>query len=282
MYKVGLMKDFFVRLISSTFIVVATVGFFFLRQLVDFRLMYIPIYAFCLFGTFEMTRALGDRLTTFLKCVAYAYAASATPVFCFVGATAVIAVSVAAALLVLLAMVFDFENTTVEGTACGFFALIYPTAILIPMMCINALTENAFIALLLVFAVAPFADSGAYLVGSVFKGPKLCEKVSPKKTISGAIGGLLGGALAGFLIWICYAKGRIFSSIGGDLAFYLIMGIIGAVLTMLGDLIEGAIKRKVGIKDMGKLFPGHGGMLDRIDGNMINAIFVFLVFSCVV
>lgn len=274
------MKDFYKRFATSVFIVAAVVGTFVLRELVDIRFMYILTYFFALCGTFEMVRALGDRLTFFSKCVAIAYALTMSPVFAFFGASAVAALTVAAGILMLLTTVFEFEKTSIEHLACGYLALFYPTVLLIPMHMANLLGEHALLALVLIFSVATVSDVFAYIIGSIFKGPKLCVKLSPKKTISGAIGGLFGGVIAAIAVWGIYFKGSLFEdNVAVEVVVFALIGLFGGFFTECGDIIEGAIKRKLDIKDMGRLLPGHGGILDRIDGNMLCSTFIYLVFA---
>jgi phosphatidate cytidylyltransferase len=107
-------------------------------------------------------------------------------------------------------------------------------------------------------------DSFAYLTGKFFGKRKLYERVSPNKTWEGTIGGLLFAILAGFL----YAYFNEFDA-GVWMGFALICGICATV----GDLFESVIKRSLGVKDMGKIMPGHGGMLDRFDALMFAAPF---------
>ncbi len=272
------MNNFWQRAVSSVFIVIVLVASFLLRQLVDVRLMFILFYFFALAGTFEMVRAMGERLTFFTKCVVWAYALTVTPVYVVFGIDAVGIVSVCAPLLLLFGMLFEFDKTDVEKLSCGFFSLFYPTGLLIPMLQVNMLEKNALVALMLIFLISPCSDVMAYVVGSLIKGPKLCEKLSPKKTVSGAIGGLLGGTAAAVFLWIFYAKGKVVENLTAELILFILLGLFGSMFTELGDLIEGAVKRKFGIKDMGNLLPGHGGILDRIDGNMICAAFIHFVF----
>lgn len=273
------MKNFITRAITSVFVVVALAGSIVLRQLVDYRLMYVLLYLFAVLGTFEMIRAMGDRLTSLQKCIAVAFSLSVTPAFCFLGGTSVAIITACAAILTLLTLVFDFQNTTIDSCGFTFITLTYPTGLLIPTLLANEIVPYGFIAMVLTFAIAPFADSGAYIIGSLLKGPKLCPTISPKKTVSGAIGGLLGGALASILVWVIFAKGQIFNSVTLEAIFFIILGVLGAIVTIIGDLIEGAIKRKLGIKDMGNLLPGHGGVLDRIDSTILCGAFIYLAFA---
>lgn len=273
------MKNFLTRCVTSVFIVAALVGAFVLRECVDEKWMLLLFAFFAVVGTYEMVTALKDRITTFCKCVAIAYSIVVVPSFIIFGAPSLAIISICAGLLLLVSAVFDFENLTIEKIACGFLVLFYPTGLLIPMILTNAIGENSFIALMLIFIISPVADVLAYIVGSLLKGPKLCPKVNPKKTISGAIGGLLGGIIASLAFWLVYAKEMIFDNVTAEIVFYSVVGLFGAAFTELGDVTESAIKRKLGIKDMGNLLPGHGGILDRIDGNMLCATFIYAVFA---
>jgi len=112
--------------------------------------------------------------------------------------------------------------------------------------------------LLLIMLIVMTNDSAAYYIGSAFGKHRLYEAVSPKKSIEGALGGL-GGSLAGTLL----AKFTFFPQLGyaDILITALVVGLIGQV----GDLFESLLKRSFGVKDSGNIFPGHGGVLDRMD-----------------
>lgn len=102
------------------------------------------------------------------------------------------------------------------------------------------------------------ADTGAYLVGRTFGRRQLAPRISPNKTVEGAIGGLVGASVAGVLCW------RAFGLPGGLLAGAGV-GIVLGVVGQCGDLAESFIKRQAGVKDSGALIPGHGGVFDRVD-----------------
>jgi phosphatidate cytidylyltransferase len=117
--------------------------------------------------------------------------------------------------------------------------------------------ETGLIDTLFLVVVIWSTDIGAYLMGRVFGGPKLAPKISPGKTWSGSVGGLLAGGFAGGLL----AGG----GHGFDFAA-LPAGFLLSVFAQAGDLLESAIKRKLGVKDSGRTIPGHGGLFDRLDG----------------
>ncbi len=106
---------------------------------------------------------------------------------------------------------------------------------------------------LFLVAVVWSTDIGAYLTGRIAGGPKLAPKISPGKTWSGAAGGLVFAAAGGFLI-------------GGEWVGAIPAALLLSVLAQTGDLLESAIKRKLGVKDSGQTIPGHGGLFDRLDG----------------
>jgi len=104
-----------------------------------------------------------------------------------------------------------------------------------------------------------FGDTGAYYVGLALGKHPLAPLISPKKTIEGALGGLLGNVLAAIL-------GKQILLPDAPLLQLLVLGLLLGVVSQIGDLSESALKRGAGVKDSSNLLPGHGGMLDRIDG----------------
>ena len=135
-----------------------------------------------------------------------------------------------------------------------------------------------FILLILCFAWG--GDTAAYFAGRAFGKHKLAPIVSPHKTVEGAIGGIFGSVLAGVVLTLVYS----FLSASYNVitiqvqprhyAILVVMGAIASVLGILGDLFASSVKRQVGIKDYGTIFPGHGGILDRFDSVMFIAPFV--------
>lgn len=107
-------------------------------------------------------------------------------------------------------------------------------------------------------------DIAAYFVGRRFGGPKLWSRISPKKTWSGAIGGLAAGALAGLGAAAFYGREGLLVWFG--------LAVVLSVVSQVGDLAESAVKRRFGVKDSGSLIPGHGGMMDRVDGLVAAAV----------
>ncbi|NGO64141.1 phosphatidate cytidylyltransferase [Rhizobium daejeonense] len=120
-----------------------------------------------------------------------------------------------------------------------------------------------FAAMLFVFAVVWATDILAYFVGRAIGGPKLAPRISPGKTWSGAIGGTIAGVLGGTAVALAF-----FQSVG---LWIPVVALLLSVAGQIGDLFESFIKRRFGVKDSSHLIPGHGGVMDRVDG---------LVFAC--
>ena len=126
---------------------------------------------------------------------------------------------------------------------------------------------------LLTFLSAWVTDTGAYFTGVFFGRHKLIPDVSPKKTVEGAIGGIF------FCVLTFVAFGFVVSKISDLTPHYIRLALVGAVVSvvsMIGDLIASLLKRKYGVKDYGKLFPGHGGVMDRFDSVLATAPFLFM------
>jgi phosphatidate cytidylyltransferase len=126
----------------------------------------------------------------------------------------------------------------------------------------------------LVFITAFATDTFAYFTGVFIGKTKLCPNISPKKTIEGSVGGILG----------CIISSGIFASFVAPqmIIHCLILGFIGSIVAQLGDLTASMFKRYVGIKDYGKIMPGHGGVLDRFDSILFTAPFIYYYIVLVI
>jgi phosphatidate cytidylyltransferase len=121
-------------------------------------------------------------------------------------------------------------------------------------------------------------DTFAYIVGKSIGKHKLFERISPKKTIEGFIGGILFAVFAGYLISKLYIKASPTHS-EKSIVIWCIIALIVGFMGTIGDLIESKFKRIAGVKDSGKIMPGHGGILDRLDSVIFVAPFVFLFYQ---
>lgn len=141
--------------------------------------------------------------------------------------------------------------------------IVYAGLSSISLVAIRGDNQAGLMAMLFIFAVVWATDILAYFVGRAVKGPKLAPRISPGKTWSGAIGGTLSAIVAGLAL-----AGAVFSDISLWVAG---ISLILSVASQIGDLFESFIKRRFGVKDSSHLIPGHGGVMDRVDG---------LVFAC--
>ncbi len=120
-----------------------------------------------------------------------------------------------------------------------------------------------------VLAAVWIADSGAYFAGSLIGGPKLAPRISPKKTWAGLIGALVTAGITGGLFFALFPEYTVMELV--------LAGIVVGGVAQLGDLAESMAKRRFDVKDSGALIPGHGGILDRIDGLMAASLLVGIV-----
>jgi phosphatidate cytidylyltransferase len=129
--------------------------------------------------------------------------------------------------------------------------------------------QTGLIAILFLFAVVWATDIFAYFVGRSLGGPKLAPSISPGKTQSGALGGAAGGVVAGVAL-AAYAG-------LANLPLLALVAFLLSVVSQIGDLFESWVKRRHGVKDSGNLIPGHGGVMDRVDGLVAAALALYLV-----
>jgi len=136
--------------------------------------------------------------------------------------------------------------------------LIYAGVLLFGPVILRSDPSLGFVVMLFLFAVVWATDVAAYFAGRAIGGPKLWPAVSPKKTWSGALGGTLGGVVAGLAV---------VKLAGVALAPHLVVvALVLSAVSQGGDLLESSIKRHFGAKDASQLIPGHGGLMDRLDG----------------
>jgi phosphatidate cytidylyltransferase len=147
--------------------------------------------------------------------------------------------------------------------------LIYAASLMIAPVVLRHDAALGFAAILFLFTVVWLTDSAAYFSGRAIGGPKLLPGVSPNKTWSGAIGGTFAAIIGGVLVATPFGV-RNLAAVGA-LALFL------SVVAQAGDLLESAVKRRFGAKDASRLVPGHGGLMDRLDGFLTAAVAAALI-----
>lgn len=173
------------------------------------------------------------------------------------GALIVLAGAVLGALVVPKCRIWSFWGGVIAGAA------------ILPILILRGNGEPGIYAVFYLYAVVWATDIFAYFVGRALGGPKLWPKVSPNKTWSGALGGMLAAALAAGLL-------AYFSGLPNVVALML-LAVPLSIVSQAGDLAESAIKRVCGVKDASRLIPGHGGILDRLDGFTVAALVAVLI-----
>lgn len=170
--------------------------------------------------------------------------------------------------------VFSFPKYRAEQIMSSYFCVVYAPVMLSFIYSVRELKYGEYL-VWLIFISSWACDTCAYAVGMLFGKHKLAPVLSPKKSIEGAIGGVVGAMIVGAL----YAHFIVAPGIGGQILFwvFVLISAIGAVVSQIGDLAASAIKRNYGIKDYGKLIPGHGGVMDRFDSVIFTAPVIYCI-----
>jgi len=175
-------------------------------------------------------------------------------------------------LVVSIAILMTFEWIELTKTASDNdkrkWQLIGFAYILLPLFSVLKLREANVGVLVWMFAIICATDIFAYFAGKHFAGPKLMPSISPNKTWSGLAGGIVASIVIGFLSSFMFQ---------GSIFFFIFMSAFLSVLEQGSDLLESKFKRTFGVKDSGNIIPGHGGILDRLDGLMLVAPMVLLL-----
>lgn len=170
--------------------------------------------------------------------------------------------------------VFSFPKYTANQIMTTYFSFVYAPVMLSFIYLTRCVPHGVYI-VWMIFISSWICDTCAYFTGVLIGKHKMTPKLSPKKTIEGAIGGIAGSALVGGLFgWFLVDR----VSYGGEFIWIMAMiGGVGAVISQVGDLAASAIKRNHDIKDYGKLIPGHGGIMDRFDSVIFTAPMVYFL-----
>ncbi len=299
------------RTISGTIYVLILAAFFLMKvylrpqgaEWLGMILFDALVVAFSVIGTQEMIRAFKDKLVAAQKVIITVF--STGSILCYAisdtvfkilreGNPAIVNYSpnfafvvFGAGMATLFAMlVFAHSKIGLDSIGYSLIAFLYPSAFLVVLSGINHMPEEfvhfSELGILYVFGICPCADTCAFFFGKFFgkKLPmKLAPNVSPNKTVIGGVGGLLGGALGAVLIFFIYyglIRGPI-QLYWQNMTFFVSLGVLTAAFAEFGDLVESALKRKLDIKDMGNIMPGHGGVLDRIDSTLYASLIVCFV-----
>ena len=173
---------------------------------------------------------------------------------------------------ILFAYVFTFPKYHANQIMAAIFSFVYAPIMLAYLYLTRNLEKGIYI-VWLIFISSWICDTCAYAVGMLFGKHKLAPVLSPKKSIEGAVGGVAGAALVGLIYALVLKNTGISQS--NLLWVFPVISAVGAVISQVGDLAASAIKRNFGIKDYGKLIPGHGGIMDRFDSVVFTAPMIY-------
>lgn len=275
------------RAVTAIILVGYAFAMLYLGTAVHYGFLDALIMSFAFVGTYEMYHTFRKSEyknswgAPLLLCVAI------YPLWYFLGYKGIL---IALSLSICLALaVFTFKaEMELKGLLATIFSLIYPMALVSLAFALSReFPCGGTFAISFAIFLPVFSDTFAYLVGSTLGKRKLCPSISPKKTIAGAVGGLLGSVLCAvtfFLLFDLYAVIPVgyvtFSdSVAVRAVVFVVLGIVGGVLAEIGDLAASRIKRTMNIKDFGNIFPGHGGVLDRLDSIMFTLVMLFTAFT---
>lgn len=222
---------------------------------------------------YEVKRVLMHKSLSPFMLPAYVFAISSSIIEYYLGYFWLMVLYVACVIAMISERIFNKTRTTQDALA-GLLLFIYPLSFYGFMVLLGSFDSIAQVklAVLMTFICPLMGDTFAYFIGTLFGKHKLCPYISPKKTVEGSIAGLFGGLFGGYAVFLI---NRI---IGADitLAVVLTIGFLCGGLGQIGDLFASCIKRWVNIKDFSLIFPGHGGMLDRLDSVLFCAPVVYL------
>ena len=251
------------RLISGILLVIAAL----LTIISGGYVLFFTLLCISLIGMQELYKAMGiheDR-TGLLEIVGYLdavlYYISLLLGFESYGLMAVLV----SLILVMFVYVFTYPKYHANQVMAAFFGVVYVAVMLSFILMTRNLPDGKFI-VWLIFLCSWGCDTCAYCVGMLIGKHKMAPVLSPKKSVEGGVGGVVGAALLG----VIYA-----AATQGPMVEYAVICGIGALISMVGDLAASAIKRNQGIKDYGKLIPGHGGILDRFDSVIFTAPVIY-------
>ena len=209
---------------------------------------------------------LSSRMSILLQVMAPAIVVSAA----VSGVNGLATSFVASSLIVLAVRLLDGQEAYVHHVTRSIFALIY-APLLAGFAVLLSTQENGAWKVLVFILLTAATDLGGYAAGAIFGKHPMAPKISPKKSWEGFAGALVLQLIVGIVLWT-----YVFEQPWWEGA---VVGLAMMLTATIGDLIESMIKRDLGIKDMGSLLPGHGGVMDRLDSLVINAFVAWLLFG---
>ena len=246
----------------------------------------IVLAALCVRGVFELMRVIGVEKRLSIAIPAYILSAVFPILAYFVDSDTTITylLALAAAMFVYMLYlmgcgVFSKGKLSFSKLSELFTSITYVTVSFSSLSLMRYLDrEVGVFVIVLVFLVSWACDTGAYFTGMLFGKHKLIPEISPKKTVEGAIGGIVIATLAYLLYG--FVLDKLIPEMYVNYIFLGVFGMLLSVFSQLGDLIASLLKREYGVKDYGRIFPGHGGVMDRFDSTV--SVSTALMILCAV
>ena len=237
---------------------------------IDVRFFAILVAFAAMLAVRELSKALAvglsDRMSILLQILAPAIVVSAA----VSGVEGLLAAFGASALLVLTIRLLDGQEAYVHHVTRSIFTLVYAPLLAGFAVLLSTQEDGAWKVLAFILLTAA-TDLGGYAAGAIFGKHPMAPKISPKKSWEGFVGALVLQLIVGVVLWV-----YVFDQPWWEGA---IVGFVMMLTATIGDLVESMIKRDLGIKDMGSLLPGHGGVMDRLNSLVINAFMAWLLFG---
>lgn len=233
-------------------------------------------------ATYELLMMFSSKEPILRKlCITVPLWSAATIIFGFIDNTMVLPMLVIGVIVFLIGMILN-KHITANACVMMIFSYLYGGFLFYSMVILRNI--NIWI-LAIVFITVMLTDVGGYIFGYLFGKHKLCPTISPKKTIEGAVLGTIFGVCCGTAAYFMVTRlieEVVFSTFSEMHIAIEILCVVGitlllAVTGQLGDLVASKLKRAYDIKDFGKIFPGHGGVLDRFDSTLIAGALMFVI-----
>ena len=256
------------RIITGLLIIAAVAVILYVRTWLAF-LVVTALMAGGMWEEFEAFKRAGHNP---VRWPSFLLAALVVPGFHFLGVSVIAPLLVTGTMLAMLVVCMRSEEPEWVDAAISvypIYTIFFPLALLLLLFRSDFQPFGVHL-ILLVLIISYLGDTVAYFVGSFWGKRKLCPAVSPKKTVEGAVGGLVASVVGA--VAFMFIVGRSNTPFGVFVAAML--GLLGGVAGQVGDLTASLVKRHCGVKDFGSIFPGHGGIMDRIDSLLFTLMVV--------